>query len=84
MHYFGYCTFQQGLVLGKITVNFMVLIKLVKLHKNGVYFSTADPYRADYVKELKYRANHISHCGCETNFNAIVVECEWILMVCFR
>ena len=47
--------------MGKITVNFVVLIKLVKLHKNGVYFSTAEPYKTDYVKELKYRANHISY-----------------------
>ena len=47
--------------MGKIAVNFVVSIKLVKLHENGVYFSTADPYKTDYVKELKHRANHISH-----------------------
>ena len=25
------------------------------------YFSAADPYKTDYVKELKYCANHLSH-----------------------
>ena len=27
----------------------------------GFCFSTADPYKTDYVKELKHHANHISH-----------------------